>query len=670
MRWIFCALLLSISPAIAWADKPALAVTPGESPLDTRPGAPFFATKTVRATVTRAANSNGSISVTFSTPLVNGGVPFDLTEDDPADPANPPGPSDPHTFSARNLPFVTPAAWAIDNTTYTVTATDSDDPSNPAIVTVTGTFDDVKPSAQISVVSAGVVDDETEFDSIRVAGSMSDNDPEFRALIRIGFVDLFALPSGAAFNQRIDLNPGLNTIIARPVDRAGNFPDPNGPGVKLEIRRVTACDDPNFVAASTAIRVDRFDDLPDPIPDDDICDVRPDLRPGTGHYVPPSLTKCTLRAAIQTANHRAGNDVISLPGGTFVLRREGVAGDAEGDASGDLDITSNIRIVGLSRDSTVIDARKLGDRVFDVADGAKLELLRLSVTGGRTPKPPKGAQPEAGGCVRSRGILNTNNMAFLGCKSEGVGGAVALEPSSDPEAGAKLTCTIVARSQAKADGGAISVDSEPLTLRNSTVSFNSAGLRGGGLSAVNDEAPIDVQLRNVTMSYNKAKLAGGSLDVASGVTAKLNNCTLTNNAAKVGVTVSTMDGGELEISNSIIGDAKLACDATAAQNVVSMGGNVERGNSCLASPNTGDQVSKDPLLDRLATNGGTPTHALKLGSPALDQAGTGPVPCEPLDARLKARGDWPGAPNAPGSDTATPPFCDAGAFERFVTPAP
>jgi len=57
---------------------------------------------------------------------------------------------------------------------------------------------------------------------------------------------------------------------------------------------------------------------------------------------------CTLRAAIQRANHRlTGTHTIHLPAGNFFITR---AGRGEDDAvSGDLDIKGNIVIIGPGR---------------------------------------------------------------------------------------------------------------------------------------------------------------------------------------------------------------------------------------------------------------------------------------------------------------------------------
>lgn len=658
MRWSLfplLLLLLLILPVMASAAPPTVTITtptrPAPPPATQTPGAPFMRIPTVAATVTGASD----LAVTVT---VNESGPVPASED----------PNVPDRWVANDLPFETEDPLVLSNDAITVTATDSEGTTTESIV---ATFDDQLPVVELEVISPPMPDpNSTPFASLRVAGTMTDNDPSAVPRLFTPGQGAVTLPAGP-FEKRVVLFAGLNTITAVAVDRAGNAPQ-----VRLGITRTMVCQDPNFPitdpnAAVTSYVVNRGDDLPDADLEDDVCDVRKDLRGNPDPENPPydfPRFRCTLRAAIQTANHHAGEDRVVLGNRMVVLTRQGPGEDAA--ERGDLDVTGNLRILGGSRDTSIIDARKLGDRVFDIQDGVHLQLLRLTVTGGHTPKPDDPTDAEGGGCVRSRGTLQVNDAAFLKCKSDGPGGAISIEPSlEDPNATTAMTCAIVAFSQSKTDGGGIAFADSPFALRNSTLSLNSAGRRGGAISGIGGDDPNDLVLSNVTVSRNKAKLAGGALDLGAGATAKINNCTFAENSAKAGATLSTTDDGQVEISNSILGDKKLACDPSSPEPVISMGGNVDRGESCIVSlATTGDQNDKDPKLDKLATNNGPPTHRLKVGSPAIDQAGTGPVSCEPLDARETERGDWPRSDNAPNSSTVSPPFCDAGALELFVPP--
>jgi hypothetical protein len=78
---------------------------------------------------------------------------------------------------------------------------------------------------------------------------------------------------------------------------------------------------------------------------------------------------------------------------------------------------------------------------------------------------------------------------------------------------------------------------------------------------------------------------------------------------------------------------------------------------------TTDLENANPQLDKLATNTGVPTHALKANSPAIDQGVRDK--CEPLDERNADRVDGPPVDDPPPHDDV----CDSGSFE-FASEAP
>ena len=144
----------------------------------------------------------------------------------------------------------------------------------------------------------------------------------------------------------------------------------------------------------------------------------------------------SLRDAVIAANAAGAPRTIILPHGDYLLEvphqtdpastfpnpdpglaigaRENLTGWS-GEATGDLDITGDVTIVGGINDLTKIDAQGL-DRVFKVHPGASLELSRVTVTGGVSP-PDQG-----GGGILSAGDLtlrDTNvwaNQALGDCR--------------------------------------------------------------------------------------------------------------------------------------------------------------------------------------------------------------------------------------------------------------
>lgn len=76
---------------------------------------------------------------------------------------------------------------------------------------------------------------------------------------------------------------------------------------------------------------------------------------------------CSLREAILAANASAGADTVTLPAGTFTLTIIGALEDL--CATGDLDVTDDLEIVGSGSSATIISANGLGDRVLHVISG-------------------------------------------------------------------------------------------------------------------------------------------------------------------------------------------------------------------------------------------------------------------------------------------------------------
>lgn len=287
-----------------------------------------------------------------------------------------------------------------------------------------------------------------------------------------------------------------------------------------------------------------------------------DAAPGNG-TVGDSQGRKTLRAAVMEANAQVGDNTIVLPAGTYRLS---LAGNREnGAATGDLDVTGTLTILGASDGRTVIDAASL-DRVFDVRPGANLTLQNLTVTGGVAPS------NEQGGGVRTAGSLTLINVTLNG-------------------------------NSAVLDGGALAVPTGlTADIRNSTFSGNSAG-RGGAIFAGGT-----VSLLNTTLAANSATTGGGIFsDTGAAVTAK--NTLVATNTATTGPDLS---GVFTSNGNNLIGNA-----TSSTGFVRDVGGN--KVGSATEPLNA--------LLGPLADNGGpTFTHDLLRGSPAIDAGNNNGAP--------------------------------------------
>ncbi|MFC2173393.1 choice-of-anchor Q domain-containing protein [Acidobacteriota bacterium] len=351
---------------------------------------------------------------------------------------------------------------------------------------------------------------------------------------------------------------------------------------------------------------------------------------------------CSLREAIEASNNNAGFDTVILPAGTYVLSLAGAGEDA--NQTGDLDITDDLFIEGAGQSSTVIDADGI-DRVLDILNGM-VEILDVTITGG------DGTVDN----VEGGGIANDDTLTLRRCtvaenQADGGGG---IENNGDLTL---IDSTVSNNTAISADGGGIG-NNATMTLNRVTLSGNDAtpgGEEGGGISTSHFSAAVS--LTNCTLSGNQAG-AGGGIAIGSGVVQML-NCTIADNIAIEGPGVHNRSTLSFEPTNTIVADG-----CSSAVDTVSGGGNMEAGDTC-GFTDTSDQANVGAAalnLGPLADNGGfTRTHALLLGSAAIDSALNNACPAEDQrDIMRPIDGD--------GDMVA---ICDIGAYEaESLAPVP
>lgn len=323
---------------------------------------------------------------------------------------------------------------------------------------------------------------------------------------------------------------------------------------------------------------------------------------------------CSLREAIIAANANPGADVILLKAGTYALSRTGAGEDTA--AFGDLDVLDDVTILGDGAQSTIVDGLSQ-DRVLHVLNGETADVRGMTLR--------HGAVTGAGGAVLNAGTLT-------------------------------LTQSIVASSSASGAGGAIE-NTGTLKLFGSTVSDNQAGTIGGGLHASGD-----VEIVNSTISSNRASGAfGGGFYFVANTAATINNSTIAFNSA-------TTKGGGLfaessafigqnapRLSNSILAKNTAGGEAdcsgaplSGGHNLLGLGGGCGDFTVAKADLLGTSGAGLDPGLAALANNGGpTPTHAIATASAARNAGGADA--CAANDQR--------------GADRPAGGACDIGAFE-------
>jgi CSLREA domain-containing protein len=336
---------------------------------------------------------------------------------------------------------------------------------------------------------------------------------------------------------------------------------------------------------------------------------------------------CSLREAIQEANDANGLDRIEVPAGVYGLGNTGAGDNA--NATGDLDITEGVNIVGAGARTTIVDGLAQ-DRVIHVtAAAAFVTISGVTIRNGAHNFVDTSV---GGGGVANFGVeTHLIDVAVVGNVNPDNPGGGIFENGSNvvtaEQRNLRLTRVLVSGNSGRAGAGLYSLGR--VTIENATFSGNNAsnpiGSQGGG-AIENDGSAASLLTNAVTFAGNTAP-------------------------AGFGTSINVFTATQPRVANTIFADtAGSACNSA----LNSDGQNIERGATCgLAGPN--DHSSLDPQIGPLADNGGpTDSHLPARTSPAVD---TSTAFCLPLDQRGVTR-----------------PFgaaCDVGAVELvYAVPAP
>jgi len=275
-------------------------------------------------------------------------------------------------------------------------------------------------------------------------------------------------------------------------------------------------------ALAAKILVNSTDDIVDAAPGDGICETAP------GNHI------CTLRAAVQEANAFAGPDKIVLKAKKYVLiaGTEGESGGAGEDAAatGDLDITESVTIVGRGSAYSVVDGGHL-DRVFHVI-GSPSDLVKfvgITIQNGSVLDSGGGIFNDSNATVTILQCSIKNNVAFATC-----GGGICSSGPLNVISSVMTQNTLyygMAVSHAVGGGIAMNGPSAVLTVTESKISNNSVSAIvdpavgesgsawGGGIGTYGANVVTISNtkiLNNVTDSWSPAPLAssGGGLFIS------------------------------------------------------------------------------------------------------------------------------------------------------------
>jgi hypothetical protein len=321
----------------------------------------------------------------------------------------------------------------------------------------------------------------------------------------------------------------------------------------------------------------------------------------------------SIREAINAAIQNPGPDTVMIPAGTYQLTNFALQiADAQ----------DPITIIGAgARDTTIIGNTDHSARVFEI-DDSEVTIRNLAVTGGWAPAVSSPHDFFGGNIWAIHGTVVLDHIRSTGGHASSGGGI------GNRNGTMTITNSLIDHNAADnggADGGGIinfggnDLGAAHMTIRNSTIAFNTAQSVGGITQYGSDQDSL--QLESVTIARNSATNFAGGLNIGQGS--------------------STARGVIFASNQSTTGSQN--CGGTAP---TSQGANVDDEISCNLSDPT-DRSDSSANLDTELRNYGGQTDVLPFidPSPALNIGGTCPSP------------DQTDAPRP--QDGA----CDAGAWE-------
>lgn len=195
-----------------------------------------------------------------------------------------------------------------------------------------------------------------------------------------------------------------------------------------------------------------------------------DAAPGNG-VCATAGGACTLRAAIQEANALAGADTIKLRPVKYFLSLEGRDEDAA--ATGDLDITGSLKIIGTGTGPSAVNGGSL-DRVFHVIGAIEVTFENLVIQNGLANAVGGGGVLNAGGKVRVSRCSVVDNLAFGTFVVDG-GGIYSADPGNSLSlVASSVSNNAVLSSGNVVHGGGVMVHGGGLSISGSRISSNTA----------------------------------------------------------------------------------------------------------------------------------------------------------------------------------------------------
>ena len=396
-------------------------------------------------------------------------------------------------------------------------------------------------------------------------------------------------------------------------------------------------------------------------------------------------------AASSTAGLPDVSSVIVLNGNQHIIQRTG---------------SNNFRLmnIAINGNLTLNDVTLKNGKEPTLDGGAILNVGTLNVKNSVFDSNQCTLEGCRGGAIRSQNSLTIDNSIFINNNSNGSYGGAIYNTLNVPN----ITRSAFSNNTSNGSlGGAIYNDGGSMVISSSTFNANSGPQGGGAIASSSGVLSVD----NCTFNSNTSSLNGGALSGFGNATLTLFLNTFINNSANNGGAISletattngvTMWGNLISGNSATIDGSNIYNDGTVtidnSYNLLGDSGSTYAqslfGYTLASNDINANQTKPDGSLNPASTaltsilnttldyNGGpTKTHALVLGSPAIDAVDSNLCFPADLDQRgfYRANGNANDVTNTPytgyPSGNTTPPQsgygntnCDMGAYEFAAKP--
>lgn len=388
---------------------------------------------------------------------------------------------------------------------------------------------------------------------------------------------------------------------------------------------------------------------------------------------------CSLREAISAANATAGAHTINVPAGTYTLTLANAGANEDNNATGDLDIKSNVTLVGAGAATTIIQAGTTAANGIDKVIAVNpicTTALNVSISGvtirfGRNTQPNGAADfSYTGGGIDvcntgSGGFTMTNVVVDQNTATTAYGGGVNFDSVAPANGTNSITGSIIsgnrttsAASVLKTGGGLnLFADAHNVNITNSTISGNISAGEGGGVYVRHTNGGA-IQMSGTTISGNTAASRGGGVsnsNLASSSLAINNDSALLNNVSQGTTASGESRGGGIFIFTGTAANTTTLTEVTITGNQASTGTS-QWGGGVAAIVGTVNATFNRIAGNTAGTGGGSGIHnngaTVNAGNNWWGcNAGPGSAPC---DRSINASGTLTVAPHLTLRHTASP----------------